>query len=106
MILLQSKEMSIIFFSTNEKTESQCQWPTQKNIQLSGTSGNLNLQEMSEFLEESGSNRIKYKLLELTMEKNEQQSEEQWVKVQEIFWMEENEVDSIIATDAPNVFSK
>ena len=61
---------------------------------------------MSEFLEESGSNRIKYKLLELTMEKNEQQSEEQWVKVQEIFWMEENEVDSIITTDAPNVFSK
>jgi len=32
---------------------------------------------MSEFLEESGSNRIKHKLLELTMEKNEQQSEEQ-----------------------------
>lgn len=61
---------------------------------------------MSEFLEESGSNRIKYKLLELTMEKNEQQSEEQWVKVQEIFWMEVNEVDSIITTDAPNVFSK
>ena len=61
---------------------------------------------MSEFLEESGSNRIKYKLLELTMEKNEQQSEEQWVKVQEIFWMQVNEVDSIITTDAPNVFSK
>lgn len=43
----------------------------------SGTSENLNLQEMSEFLEESGSNRIKHKFLELTMEKNEQQSEEQ-----------------------------
>lgn len=61
---------------------------------------------MSEFLEESGNNRIKYELLELTMGKIEQQSEEQWVKVQEIFWMEENEVDSIITTDAPSVFSK
>lgn len=63
-------------FPTNEKTEFQCQWPTQKNIQVSGTFENLNLQEMSEFLEESGSNRIKHKLLELTMEKNEQQSEQ------------------------------
>lgn len=61
---------------------------------------------MSEFLEESDSNRIKHKFLELTHGKNEQHSEEQWVEVQEIFWMEETELTVLLPQDALNVFSK
>lgn len=95
--------MSIIFFSYRwENWVSMSMTYSKKHT--SGTSENLNLQEMSEFLEESGSNRIKHKFLELTMEKNEQQSEEQWVEVQEIFWMEETEL-TVLLPQMPSMFS-
>lgn len=64
----------------------------------------VNLQEINRFVEELGGNKIKHKLLELTGKKGWQSGE--WVEAQEIVWIEEKEVDRIIATDILSALGK